>query len=238
MKIPSITTNIKRCLGIGALASAVIMASPRKSYTKINETPSEITDTFEKAKYATPMSSQSASNTGSTYNTTTKADTILPPPKGSSDKSILNFAPSPKVKIMGENKIATIVVNLSNNVLYHYDENGNADCAYRIASGKPQTPTHTGVRVVTHVESYPYRSAPPHTKRYKNPQDYGPKIIMLNVLDPKTGERSDIGEFIHGNRNASSLGKYVSHGCMRMDNEVIKKLSASAKRGDIVLITK
>jgi lipoprotein-anchoring transpeptidase ErfK/SrfK len=60
---------------------------------------------------------------------------------------------------------------------------------------------------------------------------------MLNKLDPETGEKSDIGEFIHGNRNSSTLGQYVSHGCMRMDNDVIKELAANAKRGDIVLIT-
>jgi lipoprotein-anchoring transpeptidase ErfK/SrfK len=91
--------------------------------------------------------------------------------------------------------------------------------------------------MVTHVETYPYRTAPAHTKRRKHPKDYGPKIIMLNKLDPETGELSDIGEFIHGNRNSSTLGQYVSHGCMRMDNDVIKELAANAKRGDIVLIT-
>ena len=35
-----------------------------------------------------------------------------------------------------------------------------------------------------------------------------------------------------------SLGEYASHGCVRMDNKIIKKLSEQVKRGDIVVITK
>ena len=41
---------------------------------------------------------------------------------------------------------------------------------------------------------------------------------------------------LHGNSNKSSLGKYASLGCIRMDNEVIKQLSKEVKRGDIIII--
>ena len=159
-------------------------------------------------------------------------------PKGTSDISILAKAPSPKVKIQGKIKNAKIVVNLSKNVLYFYDDNGNPLCAYLISSGKSSTPTSTGVRRVSHVETYPYNTAPKSSKRRRSPGAYGPKIIILDILDPKTGEISPIGEFIHGNNAPADLGKYVSHGCMRMDNEVIKKLSGLVKRGDIVNIIK
>ena len=70
----------------------------------------------------------------------------------------------------------------------------------------------------------------------KNPGAYGPRAIILNKLNPETGEQSYYGEFIHGNKDASSIGKYVSQGCIRMDNEVIKQLSKQVKRGDIVLV--
>jgi lipoprotein-anchoring transpeptidase ErfK/SrfK len=233
MKIPAISRNLKFYAGIGALASAVFIATPNKRNSQEIIT-SQPADTFE---YVPQNVSEKIVEEPEELLKFDSAEVVLPPPEGSSDKEVLKFAPSPKVKIMGEAKNAKFVVNLSNNVLYHYDENGEADCAYRIASGKPKTPTHTGVRMVTHVETYPYRSAPAHTKRHKNPRDYGPKIIMLNKLDPETGELSDIGEFIHGNRNPATLGQYVSHGCMRMDNKVIKELAANAKRGDIVLIT-
>ena len=159
-------------------------------------------------------------------------------PKGTSDPEILSKAPSAKVKIQGKLKTAKFVVNLSENVLYEYDEIGNTQKAYLIASGKRSTPTHTGVRVVSHVENYPYKYAPASTKRRRNPRDYGPKIIILNNIDTKTGETSEIDEFIHGNRNPELLGQYVSGGCMRMDNDVILELASKVKRGDIVIIKK
>ena len=90
--------------------------------------------------------------------------------------------------------------------------------------------------MVTHVETYPYRSAPMATKRRRNPNDYGPRIICLETVNPKTGAKGSTGEFIHGNKNPNSLGKYASLGCIRMDNEVIKELAKQVKRGDIVVI--
>lgn len=176
---------------------------------------------------ATPTYSQSVKHDSFEYSV---------PPSGTDKPSFLAKAPNPSVVIQGKKRNAAIVVDLSTNVLYKYNDKGKAEKAYRIASGKKSTPTHTGVRVVTHIETFPYRSAGPNTKRRRHPKDYGPKIICLNILDPKTGEQSPIGEFIHGNNNASSIGKYASHGCMRMDNEVIKQLVQEVKRGDIVLI--
>ena len=55
-------------------------------------------------------------------------------------------------------------------------------------------------------------------------------------LDPKTGEQTRTGEFIHGNNNVNSLGKYASNGCIRMDNEIIKQFALEIKAGDIVII--
>ena len=157
-------------------------------------------------------------------------------PEGTSDKAVLKNAPNPDIKINGENKKAVIVVVLEKNILYKYDNEGRAESAYMIASGKPSTPTDKGVRIVTHIENYPYRTAPRHTKRRRNPRAYGPNVICVNKINPQSGEQSQTGEFIHGNNDSSSLGKYASNGCMRMDNEVIKKLSKEVKRGDIIII--
>lgn len=156
--------------------------------------------------------------------------------KGTTSTAALMYAPSPVVKIQGSTKIATFVVDLSQNVLYHYNNDGEPICAYLVASGKKSTPTHKGVRIVSHVETYPYKNAPPASKRRRAPRAYGPKIIVLEKLDPKTGEKSLTGEYIHGTNNPSSIGKYASLGCIRMDNEVIKELSKQVKRGDIVII--
>ena len=162
--------------------------------------------------------------------------TVNIPPTGTAEDSIMLCAPSPQIKIQGESKNARIVVKLSTNVLYKYNEDGKAVMAYRVASGKKTTPTKTGVRVVSHVESYPYKSAPENTRRYRKPWDYGPKIICLETLDPETGKKGSTGQFIHGNHNPASIGKYASLGCVRMDNEIIKALAEEVTRGDIVII--
>ena len=158
------------------------------------------------------------------------------PPEGTTRNDILLMAPNPEITINGEDKTAKIVVDLSTNTLYKYNAEGKAESAYLIASGKPGTPTDKGIRIVTHVETYPYKSAPSGTRRRRKPNDYGPRALILEKLDPETGNRSKTGEFIHGNNNPGSIGKYVSLGCMRMDNEVIKKLAKEVKRGDIVII--
>ncbi len=157
-------------------------------------------------------------------------------PSGSFDEHILQNAPSPKLNYKGTEKIAKFVVDVTHNILYHYDDFGEAVGAYSVATGKPSTPTHTGYRMVTHVETYPYKSAPLSSKRRKTPKSYGPKIICLEKVDLKTGEKGITGEFIHGNNDVSSIGKKASHGCIRMDNDVIKYLSSIAKRGDFVII--
>lgn len=163
---------------------------------------------------------------------------VIVTPSGTSDKKVLLNAPNPEITIKGDTVKAAIVVDISQNILYHYNEDGEADGAYLVASGKKKYPTDTGVRVVTHVEKYPYKSAPETTKRHKKPNDYGPRTICLETIDPVTGKRGKTGEFIHGNNNPNSLGKYASLGCIRMDNEVIKELASKVKRGDIVIIQK
>lgn len=206
MKIPSIS-SFKKILGVTVAAGAITVATPS-------------------------VKAQS----DSTLQKDTFISTIQIPPKGTTKDSVLLCAPSPVVYVMDEKKNAAIVVDLSKNVLYKYNEDGKAECAYLVASGKKTTPTDPGLRIVTHVEKYPYKSAPPSTKRYKKPWDYGPRAIILEKLDPETGKRSLTGEFIHGNHNPNSLGKYASLGCIRMDNTVIKELAAQVKQGDLVLI--
>lgn len=160
------------------------------------------------------------------------------PPQGSVNKYVLLTAPDSEIYIEGEKRNAKIIVDISKNVLYKYNDDGEAEAAYLVASGKKTAPTDIGVRVVSHVESYPYKNAPASTKRHRQPWNYGPRAIILEKLDPETGRRSQTGEFIHGNNNPDSLGKYASLGCIRMDNEVIKQLAREVKRGDIVIVKK
>lgn len=187
-----------------------------------------------------------AANTSKTFAQTSQnvaADTFerSVTPHGIKDSTALLNAPKPDITIAGEKKKAGIVVDISKNVLYRYDKEGNPVNAYLIASGKKRTPTDKGVRIVTHKEKYPYRGAPRRSKRRRAPKDYGPMIICLNKIDTKTGEQSSTGEFIHGCRSfektfESTPGRYVSHGCMRMANEVIAELAPTVEKGEIVII--
>lgn len=153
------------------------------------------------------------------------------------DKTILANAPSSQIEIAGKKQNASIVVDLSENRLYRYDKDGKAFEVYQVASGKKTSPTSTGIRKVSHIETYPYTEAPAGTKRRKSPKAYGPKILILTTIDPKTGkDLGSNGEFIHGNNNPTSIGTYASHGCVRMDNDVITQLSKEVKPGSYVLI--
>lgn len=145
--------------------------------------------------------------------------------------------PVPIFEMAGEYKFASAVVDLSQNKLYHYDSNGNLLSIYPVASGKHSTPTKAGIRKIINIESYPYRNAPENSKRYKNPSDYGPKIIILAIIDQQTGEISGYnGQYLHGTNNPSSIGKYASKGCIRMHNKTIKELSTKLKKGQYIII--
>lgn len=152
------------------------------------------------------------------------------------DPELLAKAPSNKIKVAGEEKQARIVVSLSTNKLYLYDENGKAEEVHNVASGAKNTPTDKGLRQVSHIETYPYSSAT-GTKRKRNPKAYGPKILILNAIDPETGKvKGSNGEFIHGNSDESSIGKYASHGCVRMHNDQIKRMAEMVAPGSYVVI--
>ena len=103
-------------------------------------------------------------------------------PEGTSDTRFLKYAPKPELVYMGEKENAKFVVTLGDNRLYQYNSDGEPIKVYSIATGKVATPTEEGVRVVSHVESFPYLTAPRTTKRRRNPRSYGPKIIILDKI--------------------------------------------------------
>lgn len=165
-----------------------------------------------------------------------EVETEKVPPKGSRSPEHLKDAPNAKIIIAGEEKFAAIVVDLKTNRLYKYNDKGQAEIVYSVATGKKSTPTDKGIRVITNVETYPYKTAY-GTKRKKNPRDYGPNVIIIDYVNTETGKSyGGNGEFIHGNNNAKSIGSYASKGCVRMDNEVIKELSKEVKKQTYVLI--
>ena len=182
--------------------------------------------------FAVPQKIQSQSVKADTY---ISAESLVTP-RGVSYDSLSITYPSPLIKIAGEYVNASVIVDLNKNILYKYDKDGTPECAYLVASGKKSMPTHACVKRVTHIESYPYKNAPDASKRKKYPWDYGPRVICMVIIDPETGEVAGInGEFIHGNNNPLSIGKYASKGCVRMDNEAVKELASQIKSGDYIV---
>lgn len=157
-------------------------------------------------------------------------------PQGTTDIWVLANAPSPKIEVIGKSMYAKLVIDIRNNTLYKYDKEGFPLKAYLVATGARGTRTMPGLRVVTYKERFPYAGAP-DSKRALDPYSYGPYIIFMNVVDPKTGRQSVVEQLLHGNGNEYSIGKKVSHGCVRTNNKVMRcELSKEVKRGDYVLL--
>lgn len=178
------------------------------------------------------------------YSLTMLKDTIYkmnPPknivtPQGTTNMLVLINAPSPHIKILGKSHFAKLVIDIRNNTLYKYDKSGFPLKAYLVATGARGTRTRTGLRIVTYKERFPY-SSDPTSLRAQDPFSYGPYIIFVNVINPKTGKQSVIQQLLHGNGSEYSIGKKVSHGCVRTNNSVMKyELSKEIKRGDYILL--
>lgn len=86
---------------------------------------------------------------------------------------------------------------------------------YPIAVGKMLTPTPTGTYTIIN----------------KQPNPGGPfGVLWMGLSAPHYG--------IHGTNNPSSIGKKVSHGCIRMFNHDVLELSSKVRVGTSVYIHK
>jgi len=105
------------------------------------------------------------------------------------------------------------------------------------ANGKPSTPTPSGRTTVRDKRLDPVwhppasidprrRPVPPYSKTHKNP--LGVAWIGTNM--------DSIG--LHGTNNPSSIGKSVSHGCVRHQNDDILKLYALVEPGTPIYLVK
>ena len=156
--------------------------------------------------------------------------------RGVTDLLVLMNAPSPQIKITGKPQLAKLVIDIRNNTLYKYDKNGFPVKAYLVATGAYGTRTMSGLRIVTYKERFPY-AGDPTSKRAQDPYSYGPYIIFMNAVNPKTGRQYVVEQLLHGNGSEYSIGKKVSHGCVRTNNSVMKyELSKEVKRGDYILL--
>ena len=119
-----------------------------------------------------------------------------------------------------------IQVDLEARTLTLFD-NGQAVLSTPVAIGSAEYPTPTGMFSVTDKLQDP------------NPDGaYGPYALGLSgrseVLTDFAGGDGQIG--IHGTNDPSSIGQAVSHGCIRVPNEVITQLNELLPLGTPVVV--
>lgn len=87
--------------------------------------------------------------------------------------------------------------------------------SYPIAVGKILSPTPTGTYTIINKQENPGRP-------------FG--VLWMGLSKPHYG--------IHGTNNPASIGKKVSHGCIRMFNHDVLELSSNVPIGTMVFIHK
>ncbi|MFY4776076.1 L,D-transpeptidase [Metabacillus sp. RGM 3146] len=105
-----------------------------------------------------------------------------------------------------------IIINKSTNTLAFYD-NGKLSKVFRVATGRNDSFTPEGTfKIVNKIKNRPYYKL--HIPGGSKQNPLGDRWLGLNA-------RGTYGTTyaIHGNNNASSIGKYISGGCVRMYNQ-------------------
>ena len=124
-----------------------------------------------------------------------------------------------------------IIINTRTNRLGYY-KSGKLVKEFRVATGKASTPTPTGkTKVVNKIKNRPYYAGGIAGGAPNNP--LGKRWIGLHL-----GGTYGTTYGIHGNIDASSIGKHVSGGCIRMHNDEVEWLFDQINIGATVLIAK
>ena len=105
-----------------------------------------------------------------------------------------------------------IDVSTSTYQLKLFDENKLIK-TYPIAVGKILTPTPSGIYKIVN-------------KDFNPPAPFG--VLWMGLSKPHYG--------IHGTNNPASIGKNLSHGCIRMFNQDVLELSSRVPIGTVVSI--
>mgnify|MGYP000866352857 FL=1 len=122
-----------------------------------------------------------------------------------------------------------LIINTKKNTLNYY-VNYTLVKKFRCATGKASTPTpQRKTTIVNKIKNRPYYKTGIPGGDPRNP--LGKRWMGLNI-DGTQG--STYG--IHGNNNEKSIGKNVSHGCIRMHNSEVEWLFDQVPLGTVVLI--
>ncbi len=124
-----------------------------------------------------------------------------------------------------------IIVNKENNQLAYID-NGEIQGTFPVATGKTTSLTPEGLFSVTVKAKNPYY-------RKKNIPGGDPRNPLGSRwigFDAKGTDGRIYG--IHGTNQPSSIGKYISNGCIRMNNKNVEYLFDKVPIGAKVLVVK
>ena len=122
-----------------------------------------------------------------------------------------------------------LIINTKKNTLNYY-VNYTLVKKFRCATGKASTPTpQRKTTIVNKIKNRPFYKTGIPGGDPRNP--LGKRWMGLNI-DGTQG--STYG--IHGNNNEKSIGKNVSHGCIRMHNSEVEWLFDQVPLGTVVLI--
>lgn len=125
-----------------------------------------------------------------------------------------------------------IIIQKSTRKLHLYKD-GVLQKSYPVAVGKNAkdkvrendmaTPEgHFHVRSINNSITWRYTS--PTTGNVSNPGVYGPWFFSLNTTEGSFSGGSWNGIGIHGTSSPSSIGKYVSHGCIRLYSKDVTEI--------------
>nr|WP_274363553.1 MULTISPECIES: L,D-transpeptidase family protein [unclassified Paenibacillus] len=130
----------------------------------------------------------------------------------------------------GESSEDLIIVNKKTNKLAYY-RNGVLEKEFSVATGRTTKLTPEGkFKIVSKIKNRPYYKDNIPGGDPKNP--LGDRWLGLEV-----GKTYGTTYAIHGNNNPDSIGKYVSAGCIRMNNDEIHWLYDQVKMFTYVVIT-
>ena len=122
-----------------------------------------------------------------------------------------------------------LIINSKKNKLGYFKE-GILVKEFSVATGKSSTPTPQGkFKIVNKIKNRPYYSGGIPGGSPNNP--LGDRWLGLHV-----GATYGTTYAIHGNNNASSIGKHVSGGCIRMHNSEIRWLFDQINVGAYAII--
>ncbi|WHY95224.1 L,D-transpeptidase family protein [Peribacillus simplex] len=122
-----------------------------------------------------------------------------------------------------------IIINKANNQLAYY-ENDKLVRVFSVATGKKASYTPEGkFKVVTKIVNRPYYKGNIRGGDPKNP--LGKRWLGINARNTPGNTYA-----IHGNNDPTTIGKYISAGCIRMYNNDVQWLYDSVKMNTVVLI--